>query len=209
MHFDVNGTSLLPLLIIPAALGWAVLSWPRWYVRSISKHALWRMRDGVAREVRTGRLPGDHAAVAELRERIDWAIKETHSFDLVHLLVAIRALHKLPAENRQQLSKTPSLHGLTGEQVELIKSYRRRYNTVTIRALLLSSWIGIATFIGHAVPFALKRVGHRARNLTVAGVVNDTTDEMVARSWLGRQAREFINSNGPQGSLGSPGAAAA
>lgn len=197
MSIEIPGTVVLVSLLIPVGLLFAFAHLPRWYARSRAKHALWRLRDDVVDDKLAGRLPANHPAVRELQMRVQWAIGESRSFDLLHLVVWRRAIRKLPAEVVQILRKAPDLDGLTHDQSSRVESYRRRYNRVAIKATLLTSWIGVAILFRVGVPLLIYALRHRARETRIHAVVQEATDEIVTKTRLGRSAREFVTVTGP------------
>lgn len=206
MSFSVSGNLVLLALLVPVGLVIAIATVPRWLIRSMSKHALWRLRDEIVDDTLAGTLPGDHPAVRELIERLEWAISESRSFDLLHLIVWNRAKRQLHPKVLQSLSRVPELTDLTPDNADRIASYRQCYDSVAIRALLLSSWIGVAIVLWTATPLAMKvllgakKPGDAHQKSLPGGlrvVVRIATDEVAEDTRLGRQAREFVNEKGP------------
>jgi hypothetical protein len=206
MSFSVSGNLVLLALLVPIGLVFAIATVPRWLIRSMSKHALWRLRDKVVDDTLAGALPSDHPAVRELIERLEWAISESRSFDLLHLIVWNRAKRQLHPKVLQGLSRVPELTDLTPDRAKRVNEYRSCYDSVAIRALLLSSWIGIAIVLWTAIPLAFKvLVGSRkteyAHQRSLPGglrvVIRVAAEEVAEDTKLGRQAREFVNEKGP------------
>lgn len=205
MSFSVNGNLVLLALLVPMVLVLAVATVPRWFIRSMSKHALWRLRDEVVDDVLAGNLPSDQLAVRELIARLEWAISESRSFDLLHLIIWSRARRGLSPKALKGLVTAPELTSLSSEQTSRIEDYRRCYDSVAVRALLLSSWIGVAIFLWTAIPLAVRiLVGSRrpyARQRALPGglrvVVRRATDEVAKDTRIGRRASEFVNEKGP------------
>lgn len=212
MSFSVNGNLVLLALLIPAVLALAIATVPRWFIRSMSKHALWRLRDEVVDDTLAGDLPSDQPAVRELIERLEWAISESRSFDLLHLIVWSRAKRRLSPKMLKELAEVPALTGLTPDQVSRVEAYRGCYDSVAIRALLLSSWIGVAIVLWTAIPLAVRvlakaspsgdsRRPEYARQRALPGglrvVVRVAADEVAEDTRIGRSAREFVSVKGP------------
>lgn len=203
MSFSVNGNLVLLALLVPVVLGFAIATVPRWFIRSMSKHELWRLRDEVVDDTLVGNLPSDQAAVRELIRRIEWAIGESRSFDFLHLIVWNRAKRQLPPHMLKQLGQVPALNDLTEDQAKHLREYRQCYDRVAIRALLLSSWVGVAIVLWTAIPLALRvLVRHEsyAQRSMPGGlrvVVRVATDEVAEDTRLGRLASEFVNEKGP------------
>jgi hypothetical protein len=206
MSFSINGSLFLLALLVPVGLVIAIATMPRWLIRSMSKHALWRLRDEAVDDILAGNLPAEHPAVQELIQRLEWAISEARSFDLLHLIVWSRAKRHLSTKELEELSQVPDLAELTGAQVSRIEKYRRCYDSVAIRTLLLSSWIGVAIVLWTAVPLAIKvllgaRRPEYAQQQSLPGglrvVVRIAADEVAEDTTLGRWATEFVNEKGP------------
>ncbi len=206
MSFNVSGNLVLLALLVPVGLVFAIATMPRWLIRSMSKHSLWRLRDEVVDDTLSDALPADHLAVRELIERLQWAIDESRSFDLLHLMVWNRAKRKLHPKVLQGLSRVPELTDLSQDQAKRVRGYRECYDSVAIRALLLSSWIGIGIVLWTAVPLAFKVLfgnheSEYARQRSLPGglrvVVRVATQEVAEDTKIGRQAREFVNEKGP------------
>lgn len=198
MSFETSGTWVMLALLVPAVLVVAVARMPRWYARSVCKHALWRLRDDVVDAKLAGRLPADHPAVTELVERVEWAIEESRSFDLLHLWVWNRAFRGLPADTARKLKQVPNLVSLDGAQRTLVEGYRVRYNRVAVTAILLSSWVGIALVLRFGLPLSFKVLRHHARNITLGGLARKAADEAAAETKIGRSARDYITVEGPR-----------
>lgn len=192
MSFSMNGTFVLLGLIPLAGLVIAVGMTPRWFIRSLSKHALWRLRDDVVDDVITGKLDREHPSVKELISRVEWAIEESRSFDLLHLLVWRRAWRQLPPGQLRKLARVPDLHGLSDEQAERIKGYRRRYDSVAIGALFLSSWLGLAIVCRVAIPHMLRTSVSRIRWVRVRAIFRQATDEVVSGTPIGHAAQDYV-----------------
>jgi hypothetical protein len=209
MSFDVNGTVVLLALLVPAGLFLALATAPRWVVRSMAKHALWRLRDDLAEDIRNGSLPGDNAAVQELIARVDWAIREARLFDLLHLLLWRRAKRSIPRETVRLITKKLALTGLDRQQATLVERYRGRFDSVAIKGLLLSSWFGLAMALWFSLQIAarglalrlLRGLSKRPRSLVlplnVRFVVREAADNVAFDTNIGRDAREFVTSKGP------------
>lgn len=199
MTFDVSGTVLLVALLVPVILTVALLSTPRWVFRSRSKHALWQLRDEVVDDTIFGRLPKEHDAVQELVARVEWAIDEARSFDLLHLWVWHRATGEIPDETRRRVPKVPGYAGLDPEASRRVEQYRMRYNRVAVRAVLLSSWLGVAMLLSVAVPLAIRLLMDRTvrRSVLTRVVLRDATDQFTERTSVGRSARAFVSAEGP------------
>jgi len=206
MSFDISGNIVLIALLVPVGLVFAIATMPRWLIRSMSKHSLWRLRDEVVDDALAGALPADHPAVRELVARLEWAISESRSFDLLHLMVWNRAKRQVHPKVLQSRSRVPDLTSLSSDHEERIRSYRECYDSVAIRALLLSSWIGIGIVLWTAIPVAFKvllgkRETEYAHQRSLPGglrvVVRVATNEVAEDTKIGRQAREFVNEKGP------------
>lgn len=186
--FELDGAVALFALLLPlSVLTYAVVTIPRWCIRSVTKHAIWRLRDDIVDDTLTGTLPRDHKAVQELILMADWAVNNGRSFDLLHLIVWVRACRHMPDELRRSLRKQAALVGLTPDEVERVKAYRSRYLLVANTALLLSSWMGVVVMLWVAVPALFKLWRKRIQqpvSLTAAKAAADTR--------LGRYSREYV-----------------
>lgn len=198
MSISVNGTLVLLSLLVPTVLLCSLGTAPRWFVRSMTKHALWRLRDDVVDAVRAGDLPGDHEAVRELVARVEWSIAESRSFHLLHLWVWNRAKRGLPQESLRAITRSVALSGLESEQVDAVHCYRMRYNDVAVRAILLSSWVGVAFVLRFAFRAALSVWRDRPRHSDlVRFAVRRATSQVATETSLGRSARDFVTAKGP------------
>jgi hypothetical protein len=206
MSFDISGNLVLVALLVPVGLVFAIATMPRWLIRSVSKHSLWRLRDEVVDDSLSGMLPADHPAVRELVARLEWAISESRSFDLLHLMVWNRAKREVHPKVLESRARVPDLTSLPSDQEERIRAYRGCYDSVAIRALLLSSWIGIGIVFWTAIPVAFKVLlgtggTEYAHQRSLPGglrvVVRVATEEVAEDTKLGQRAREFVNEKGP------------
>lgn len=208
MSFSVDGGVVLAALIVPGVLAVAVATMPRWFIRSMSKHALWRLRDDVVDDVLAGRLPSEHLAIRELVARLEWAIGESRSFDLLHLLVWSRARRRLPRKTVQEVVAIPDLTGLTPEQSTQVTAYRECYDRVAIRAILLSSWFGVTIVVWTGIQLLARALidgnlapaepapEHRLRR-SFRVAVREATDEVASDTKIGQWAHEFVTIKGP------------
>ncbi len=197
MSVSINGSLVLLLLLVPVGLTLSLLTAPRWMVRSMSKHALWRLRDEAVADARAGLLPADHPATKELLARVEWAIGEARSFDLLHLWVWVRATRNLPNETRREVRKVPDLASLSADQTARLSAYRARYNSVAIRAVFLSSWIGIALVIRYGVPVAITMIKRPRPESLIFAAIRGSTDKLAAETKIGQSARDFVTIEGP------------
>ncbi len=197
MSFEVDGVFVVAALLVPVGLIVTLVLAPRWLIRSMSKHALWRLRDDLVDDTLSGELPADNAPVQELIRRTEWAIKEARSFDLLHLWVWSRAVRCIPPKDLEELAHIPSLDGLTEEQQALVTDYRLRYNSVAIRAILLSSWLGIGLVVRMVARVLWRALAERTERRDVRVVVRQATDEIASDTSLGRSARSYVTVEGP------------
>lgn len=196
MTLHISGNLMIVLLLLPVGLVVVLAAWPRWYIRSMSKHSLWRLRDDVVDDVIFGRLPAEHPAVEELIARSEWAIAEARSFDLLHLLVWSWSARDMTLDTRRKLKTIPPLDGLDGPQAERVAAHRRQYNAVSIRAVFLSSWFGIAFVTLFGIRVLLHALTNHVRDGGFRFAVGAATDRVAESTPLGRSAREFVTVKG-------------
>jgi hypothetical protein len=209
MTVSADGGLVLLALLVPLGLVAALVSLPRWFTRSMSKHAFWRLRDEVVDDVIAGELPADSDAVQELAARLEWAIRESRSFDLLHLVVWSRAKRAVSKRTLCELIDIPDLKHLQADQAAKVVEYRKRFDKVAIRAILLSSWLGISVVLWTIMRVLVRAIARRLspseepqpqRRMSAAppirAVVREA-DEEAAETWLGRKAKEFITVKGP------------
>lgn len=192
MSVEISGELMVVILAIPLVLLVAVVTMPRWCIRSLAKHALWRLRDDIVDDTITGELPTDHKAVREIVAMAEWAIRDGRSFDLLHLVVWWRACRNIPEETRRALQQEVTLVGLTDEQAERVKAYRARYVQVAITALMLSSWMGVATVLRFAVPAILRARAEAPETIRVGSAVQRAASAAASETRLGRYSREYV-----------------
>jgi hypothetical protein len=202
MTFTLDGNLFLVILLVPLLLLVVVAAMPRWLFRSWGKHSLWTLRDKVVDEVIVGDLPAQDDAVRELIARLEWAIQEAKSFDLMHVLVWERARRKIPPAALKKFSGVPSCDSLTKDQAERIRLYRRHYDSVAIRTIFTSSWAGwvIVGWVATPVVFraAWSRLSKRGlTNLNPVGLGWYINDRLAVATWLGRWAADFVDTKGP------------
>jgi hypothetical protein len=196
MSLSIDGNAVLLMLLVPAGLVAAFATVPRWFARSLSKHALWRLRDDVVDDVIDGRLPSGDAAVQELVARVEWAIEESRSFDLLHLIVWSRARRTLPLETSKRLAVVPDLKKLSTDQASRVIAHRKRFDRVAIRAVLLSSWLGVAVVFWTAIPFIFRELTNRQKR-QVGMVFREATAEAAAETRFGQLARDYVETKAP------------
>jgi hypothetical protein len=199
MNLEISGEVMLLVFMVPFGLLAAVLTMPRWCIRSMGKHALWRLRDDIVDDTISGILPHDHKAVTDLLRMAEWAIEDGRSFDVLHLWVWVRACRDVSDRTRQELQKEVALAGLSTQQAERVKEYRARYVSVAITALMLGSWIGVAAVLRYAIPAAI-RLRPRPGYVT-ASVMPEATQQAADGTWLGRASREYVWAKGRDADL--------
>lgn len=147
MSFEVDGLVAVLFFVPLIGVFFAFATMPRWCVKSISRHRLWRLRDRVVDDIIAKELPADHGAVQDLLKVIEWRIEHHRSLDLLHAMVWWGANTKVPASVQKQYRREISLDDLTEEQAERISAYREQCISIIIIAMMMGSWIGIASVL--------------------------------------------------------------
>lgn len=192
MSLSIDGGFILLGLLIPAILVAAFAMLPKWFTRSMSKHSMWRLRDDLVDDMIAERLPADEPAVKDLLTRFEWAINESRSFDLLHLLVWYRATRGVPKKVLCELAAIPGLANLPKGQADRIVEYRQQYTRIAISAVFLSSWLGMAIVLCTAIPIAIRALIHGprlAKDPTSVGQSNGTPEDVTLVSRSGAPGR--------------------
>lgn len=129
------------------ALVAAIVSLPRWCVRSLLRHRVWRLRDDMFDAALRGELPIGHPAVRATLSRMDTVISNCHRFSLLRLGIFSQLLKRSPDSIRRSIDGRPPLPAklydhLTTEQRQLIKSYEQRLLMSMVALVVLGTWFG-------------------------------------------------------------------
>jgi hypothetical protein len=171
----------------------ALLMLPRWFFYASVHNRLWRLRDQVVDDCIFGRLPEHQAAVAQLRERMESAVRQRAPLGLIYIHYRINIL-----PNRHQTHETaqsPSLTGLTVAEQELLMAYRRSFRTLFFEEMLMSSWFGIM----HVLRFLPQSLWHQRHHLktsfttVIGGAITEARELAVAKTRLGATLIFFVD----------------
>jgi hypothetical protein len=173
------------LLVLLAGL----VTFPRWYARSLHRYRLWRLRDSIVDQIIDGSLPhpDKNPAVKQLLTRTQTAITNTARFTILDGVILVRLSHGLSREAQERLTARFALcstDGLDKQQCEVITNYRNELDVICGGTLLLGSWLGLLTVI------AFFPKVHRARQGSFRQAAAAATDEATASTRIGRKARE-------------------
>ncbi len=141
--------AVLGLLVVPAVVAAALLTMPRWSVRTIHRNQLWTIRDEVVDDIVVGRLPGAHKSVQTLVSQLETAADECPRFTMLGLYAYRRALRKNRDTARviaTSYMRSKNTDGLSRDERDRVESYRERLQNVLYRNLLLGSWVGMLYF---------------------------------------------------------------
>jgi hypothetical protein len=136
------------------ALTTMVATLPRWCLRSIQRHRLWRCRDRLADKIISGELPQHPAVLFELR-MMEASIENLPKVSFVDMLIFGWLARRTPAEAwRHAEGHTPSTTGLADDQRKTIENFHDRHMRIAVGSMMLGSWIGLL-FIITQIPAAL------------------------------------------------------
>lgn len=167
----------------------SLITLPRWCVRSLHRHRLWRLRDQVVDSVLAGCLPANHPAVKYLISELERAIRHCHRMSLLKLRGFILLRRRLSRAAETQLrsrSAPPSLAGLGEAEKMLLKEYRQAEATLLAGNLLLGSWLGVYLVL-RRLPAAATRSAGARQAMTMAA------DEVTTKTRIGRAARDAVS----------------
>jgi len=209
MTLTFGGNLFLVVLLVPLILLVAFAGLPRWLFRSWGKHDLWKLRDEVVDDVLLDGLPAHHDAVQELIARLEWAIEESKSFDLLHVIVWQRARRKIPPATFKKYAKVPGCDGLTEAQAKRVCEYRKCYDSIAVKTIFTSSWAGWSVVAWVATPVVCRALWRRvskegfAHWNPVASWWN-VTSRIAEETPLGRSAQDFVDTKGPDTGITGP-----
>lgn len=169
--------------IVVVVLWVALLTMPRWVVRSLGRHRLWRHRDRVVNMILSGHLP-DHPAVYALLEDIESAIRMSSDRSLYRNLSAARAIRKLSPDAYQRwkdIVSRPSPKGLTDPELRLLEEYRERLRILHVGTALLGSWLGLV-IVATKIPSQVRTMRSARRSALSAAA-----DDAARHSRLGER----------------------
>lgn len=123
----------------------AVVTLPRWLVRPLLRHALWRLRDEIFDAARRGELQYSHAAVLALIRRIELSIKYSNELSLVRFAFAKHVARGLSrdAVDRLMSEIRPDLAGMSPSERDAFEAYDRRFGLTLVRIPLIGTPLGL------------------------------------------------------------------
>ncbi len=156
----------------------AVLTAPRWCLRSLARHRLWELRDKLMDDVLDRRLDRDDKQVVHLLGRIENAISHVTNMTLLELLVFARLYDRSGLE----------VPAATEYRADLLRRREDRFRYLLMSSLFLGSWIGIGLT---SLSYLRLRLQRGSRGVKRAAV------ERAAGTWLGRRTSRgaFLASN--------------
>jgi len=129
------------LCLLAVGLFVALVTLPRWCVRSHRR--IWRLRDDLADDILSGRLPKDSEAVRHLFDEMEDVLREKKYVTLINL--GLWKLAKMSV-GRDLSWPTPrfSTDGLDDEQLAILHHHRKQFDVLLAGLILTSSWLGVA-----------------------------------------------------------------
>jgi hypothetical protein len=187
------------IVLIIVAMYAVYIAWlrvPRWFSRSLARHALWRLRDDAVDSVIDGRLPAPHPAVREFVRDLEFSVRDSGTWTIRDFYVWSWMRRRLsdPPPPRRLLAST---EGLTESQAMLLREYASRWLALTALSLLYGSWLGILTVVIRIPSAVVLLIRQKRRDPCDSGPRPEDTlrvasDMAVADSWMGRNSREFV-----------------
>lgn len=160
----------------------AFITLPRWLMRSLHRHRLWRFRDHVAFEILDGTLPS-HAASWALLNSIEASIECDHRISVLRVWLFRPTYKRLSSEARERVLRRfePALGTLTGGERKLISDRRERLSVLRTGSALLGSWIGLALVLS-ALPRVVPQVVADVRSARRASPPADSSPSTVPQA---------------------------
>jgi hypothetical protein len=190
----MNDLLLTGLVVSAAGLWLSLLTLPRWFVRSMHRHRMWRHRDEIVDEILDGRLP-DHPAVWELLNDAERSIHLTDRVTYLRGYMACRSIGTLSPQATARWNdrtRPSSLEGLSATECELLRNHRIHDHQLTVGVVLLGSWVGFFVVLGRFA--ALLRDEHRERRLSRRAFAL-ATDDAVVHTRLGQSAGRSVSAS--------------
>lgn len=180
------------LIIVPTGVWIAILRIPYWFSRSLHRHRMWRLRDAVADDLISGRIPKHHPAARDLLRRTESAIDEMQSLTAVAVYVFVRVCRRSSGDVLNRMRPTPpSLDGLSPEQRARITEHKDLLSSLCASAILTGTWVGLATILRFLIPAARDSRTKRDRN--PKATIWLATDKATSSTRLGRCSREYTS----------------
>lgn len=181
---------VLSIVALVLTLAAAVVTLPRWCIRSLHRHRLWRLRDRIADDMIEGVLPKDHPAVVDLLGRTEMALFRYSDFTLLNVTI-MAMLHIRSSRSVQReilaIGAECSTAGLSEHQTELVRGYRAERLNLLAGSVLTGSWLGMAFVVSE-----LPRVAKKVMVDGVVAVARTATDDAVQYSWLGKATKRSV-----------------
>jgi hypothetical protein len=165
----------------------ALVRLPNWCFRSIHRHRLWEERDIIADEILTRRLPKEHPAVRELLGVAEHSAKETHRLTILDLVFSRAMSRRCDTSKLSVLAAADA--GLSEGQLVIVRAHRDRIMLLSIRSMLVGSWIGIFTILPRLLPAVTMEV-RRNRQRSKRRVAESIKATLIVAT---DAARECIN----------------
>lgn len=210
MEFAMSSDVAIILFTI-GALGMLVafVRIPHWFCLSLTRHAVWRLRDSVVDDVIGGKLPRDHPAVIDLLQATESVIRNTRDLTMVNFYIWVRTWRQHDAALRNHARRAPACTGLTTEQRALLQQHRALLVKLGSRAILTGTWIGLAMtirFIGSGIRKSRKVAAlaepQRPRfDAEVATSFRFAAETAATSTWVGRCSSEYLTRDADKRSL--------
>lgn len=187
-------TIMIALWGVAAALLWlSILTLPRWFVRSMHRHRLWRHRDRIVGAVLAGRLPR-HPAVWELLNDVERSIASAHRLTLFRVISAQRSFRRLtPAAKMRWVERcrVSSADDIDPAARTLFREYQARTEVLATGNMLLGSWLGVLMVLAMVV----FDIWDDRRAIFNRSVLARAADEVVTRTKIGQAASRSVTAS--------------
>jgi hypothetical protein len=171
----------------------ALLTLPRWFVRSMHRHRIWRHRDQVVDEILSKELPR-HPAVWELLRDTERSIEMAHRMSFISSIsagVSIRRMSPRAQKVWEEMCADAPTNDLEPEVLRRIEDHRERVEMLSAGLILLGSWVGVVATVG-MIPAAIWSTRHEQMSGSRIALA---TDDAVGNTRLGELARRAVPLN--------------
>ncbi len=167
---------------------------PRWCLRSISRHKLWEIRDGVVDAIFHGDLPSNEITWG-LVSKAESAIRLTPDLTMGTIVACEWTQRTVSNAVRKELGwdiKRRPESGLSADHLIVYRKFERSLEYVLSRQALWGSWPSLIVFGLLLVKSLIESIGKRSNDNFKAVVTNQTNPRWV------RQASSYAESASPR-----------
>ena len=208
----MTGLIIFALVVALAGSLAAVVTFPRWCLRTIQRYRLRKFRNSYVDALLERRLPSDNPAVVELLTLAQRSLRRP-PFTFVGMTAfrwAKRAFTDAELARFTKHAELLPLGQLSPAEAAMLTEFRSQFETLVVGEILLSTWIGVPNVLlaapktigavwkyahGGADSLDPKLRTHLDAMMVARTAAREATDRATASTKLGRAIREELERN--------------